>query len=69
MIKTMEKSDPTVSLDLLVRSLFALGTSKQEIAHAISVKKRHSPRIKESMNWHRRISRPYSSHQKNTTDA
>jgi hypothetical protein len=43
----MDKNDPTVSLDLPARSLFTLGTSKQEIARAISVKKRHSPRIKE----------------------
>jgi transcriptional regulator with XRE-family HTH domain len=68
-VAKMEKSDPTVSLDLLVRSLFALGTSKQEIARAISVKKRHSPRINEPIGWHRGISRPYSSRRKNTTDA
>jgi transcriptional regulator with XRE-family HTH domain len=39
-VAKMEKNDPTVSLDLMVRSLFALGTSKHEIARAISVKKR-----------------------------
>ena len=65
----MEKSDPTVSLDLLVRSLFALETSKHEIARAISVKKRHFPQVKKPLGWHKRISRPYPSRRKNTTDA
>jgi hypothetical protein len=63
-VAKMEKSDPTVSLDLLVRSLFALGTSKQDIARAMSVRKRHHPRIKEPIGWHKRISRPYSSRRK-----
>jgi transcriptional regulator with XRE-family HTH domain len=37
-VAKMEKNDPTVSLDLMVRSLFALGTgtSKHEIARALS---------------------------------
>ncbi len=39
-VAKMEKNDPTVSLDLLVISLFALGTSKHAIARAISVKQR-----------------------------
>jgi predicted XRE-type DNA-binding protein len=67
-VAKMEKGDQTVSLDLLVRSLFALGASKQEIAGAISIKKSHSPRIKEPIGWHK-ISRPYSSHRKNTSGA
>ena len=46
-VAKMEKSDPTVSLDLLVRSLFALGTSKHEIAHVLDVKNQKPPvRIK-----------------------
>jgi DNA-binding XRE family transcriptional regulator len=35
-VAKMEKSDSTVSLDLMVRSLLALGTTKTELAHAIS---------------------------------
>jgi DNA-binding XRE family transcriptional regulator len=35
-VAKMEAGDPTVSLDLLVRSLLALGTSKRELARAIS---------------------------------
>ena len=31
-VAKMEAGDPTVSLDLLVRSLLALGTSKRELA-------------------------------------
>jgi hypothetical protein len=32
----MEASDPTVSLDLLVRALLATGATKREIAKAIA---------------------------------
>ena len=35
-VAKMEAGDPTVSLDLLVRTLLALGTSKRELARAIS---------------------------------
>lgn len=35
-IAKMEAGDPTVSVDLLVRSLFALGVSKKELGHSIS---------------------------------
>ena len=35
-VAKMEAGDPTVSLDLLVRSLLALGTSKRELARTIS---------------------------------
>jgi len=35
-VAKLEGGDPTVSLDLLIRSLLALGTSKKEIARAIS---------------------------------
>ena len=35
-VAKMEAGDPTVSLDLLVRSLLVLGTSKRELARAIS---------------------------------
>ena len=35
-VAKMEACDPTVSLDLLVRSLLALGASKREIGQAIS---------------------------------
>jgi DNA-binding XRE family transcriptional regulator len=41
-VAKMEAGDPTVSLDLLVRSLLALGTSKRELAQAISA----SPALK-----------------------
>lgn len=34
-IAKMEAGDPSVSLDLLVRSLFALGASRQAVASAI----------------------------------
>ena len=34
-VAKMEKGDPSVSVDLLVKSLFALGTSKNELAKAI----------------------------------
>ena len=35
-VAKMEKSDPTVSLDLIVRSLFALGVSKAALSRAIA---------------------------------
>ena len=35
-VAKMEAGDPSVSLDLLVRSLLALGTSKHELARVIS---------------------------------
>ncbi|MDA0710220.1 MAG: helix-turn-helix transcriptional regulator [bacterium] len=35
-VAKMEAGDPTVSLDLLVRSLLALGVSKRELGQAIS---------------------------------
>lgn len=35
-VAKMEKSDSTVSLDLMVRSLLALGATKTELAHAIN---------------------------------
>lgn len=35
-IAKMEASDPTVSLDLLVRALLATGATKREIANAIA---------------------------------
>ena len=35
-VAKMEKGDPTVSIDLLIKSLFALGTSKIELAKAIA---------------------------------
>lgn len=35
-VAKMEKSDSTVSIDLMVRSLLALGTSKKELAEAIT---------------------------------
>jgi len=34
-VAKMEKGDPSVSVDLLIKSLFALGTSKNELAKAI----------------------------------
>jgi transcriptional regulator with XRE-family HTH domain len=34
-VAKMEKNDPSVSLDLMVKSLLALGTSKNELARAI----------------------------------
>ena len=37
-VAKMEAADPTVSLDLLIRSLLALGASAKEIARAIQVK-------------------------------
>jgi DNA-binding XRE family transcriptional regulator len=35
-VAKIEKNDPTVSLDLLFRSLFAIGTTRSELAKAIS---------------------------------
>ena len=35
-IAKMEAGDPTVSIDLLVKSLLALGVSKKELGHSIS---------------------------------
>lgn len=35
-VAKLEGGDPTVSLDLLIRSLLALGASKKELARAIS---------------------------------
>ncbi len=35
-VAKLETGDPSVSLDLIIRSLLALGTSKKEIARAIS---------------------------------
>jgi transcriptional regulator with XRE-family HTH domain len=35
-VAKMEAADPSVSVDLIIRSLFALGASKQDIAKAIS---------------------------------
>lgn len=35
-VAKMEASDPSVSIDLLVRGLFAAGASKQDIASAIA---------------------------------
>lgn len=35
-VAKMEAGDRTVSIDLLVKSLFALGVTKKELAHVIS---------------------------------
>jgi DNA-binding XRE family transcriptional regulator len=35
-VAKMENGDPSVSIDLLIKSLFALGTSKNELAKAIA---------------------------------
>ena len=35
-VATMEAGDPSVSLDLLVRSLLVLGTSREDLAHMIA---------------------------------
>ena len=34
-VAKMEHGDPTVSLDLIIRSLFAMGTTKQDLAQAL----------------------------------
>jgi len=39
-VAKMEGGDPSVSLDLLIRSLLALGASNRELANAISSKSR-----------------------------
>jgi ribosome-binding protein aMBF1 (putative translation factor) len=39
-VAKMEAGDPTVSVDLLMRTLFAAGATKQEIADAIARPKR-----------------------------
>ena len=41
-IAKMEAGDPSVSLDLLIRSLFALGATKRDLARVIAASK--SPR-------------------------
>lgn len=41
-VAKMEAGDPTVSIDLLMRSLLALGASKQELAKIISPSPRSS---------------------------
>ena len=38
-IAKMEAGDPSVSLDLLIRSLFALGTTKRDLARVIAASK------------------------------
>jgi len=38
-VAKMEVGDPTVSLDLIIRSLLALGASNQELANSISSSK------------------------------
>ena len=38
-VAKMEAGDPSVSLDLLIRSLFALGTSRTELARLIANKR------------------------------
>ena len=68
-VAKMEKSDHTVSLDLMVRSLFALGTSKHEIARAISIKKRRpTVQMKKPIGKQKRIPRPHPSRRIHTTD-
>ena len=39
-IAKMEAGDPSVSIDLLVKSLLALGASRKELAKAISINSR-----------------------------
>ncbi|NKB71308.1 MAG: helix-turn-helix domain-containing protein [Candidatus Latescibacteria bacterium] len=39
-VAKMEAGDPSVSIDLLVKSLLALGSSPTDLAHLISEKKR-----------------------------
>lgn len=38
-VAKMEAGDPSVSLDLLIRSLFALGTSRAELARLVANKR------------------------------
>ena len=42
-VAKMESADPTVSLDLLIRSLFALGTSARELSRIIASSRRSTP--------------------------
>ena len=37
-VAKMEAGDPSVSLDLLIRSLLAMGTTQNELAHVIADK-------------------------------
>ena len=37
-VAKMEAGDPTVSIDLLIRSLLAMGTTQTELAHVIADK-------------------------------
>lgn len=39
-VAKMEAGDPSVSIDLLIRSLLAMGATQKELAHAIS----HGPK-------------------------
>ncbi len=39
-IAKMEAGDPSVSLDLLIRSLFSLGATKRDLARVIAAQKR-----------------------------
>ena len=41
-IAKMEAGDPTVSIDLLVRSLLAMGTTRRELDRAIAAKSKQS---------------------------
>lgn len=41
-VAKMEAGDPSVSIDLLIRSLLALGASKREVAKVMSPSKRSS---------------------------
>lgn len=42
-VAKMEAGDPSISLDLLIRSLLALGVSNQDLARIISPSKRTTP--------------------------
>ncbi len=37
-VAKMESGDPSVSIDLVLKSLFALGVSSEDVAHAITSK-------------------------------
>jgi DNA-binding XRE family transcriptional regulator len=39
-VAKMEAGDPSVSIDLLIRSLLAMGTTQSELAHVIAHKSR-----------------------------
>ena len=41
-VAKMETGDPTVSLDLLIRSLLALGVSRRDLAKLIADSRRHA---------------------------